>query len=239
MRAGSVIRRISPPLSRTAASSARASAADAAARHLRLGGAREQRRDVMAEAAHAQIDLAQAVEEQQPGLHGRMLELLLHEFQRRQRAHFQQAAAGGAALKQARRSSGGSGGAPALGHQDVVHDRHELVLPAPQRLGVAPAELRERRDRALDVGPPFERAAIARQQRDVEFRLDVARAVPLELEVGVPRHRRDGALEEGVRVVQEARMARVFQRRKPAAGDRPALDRTASSARPCRDRPAG
>ena len=39
-----------------------------AARHLRLGGARQQRRDVVAEAAHAQIDLAQAVEEQQAGL---------------------------------------------------------------------------------------------------------------------------------------------------------------------------
>ena len=67
-------------------------------------------------------------------------------------------------------------------------------------------------------------AAVARQQRDVELRLDVARAVPLQLEVGVPRHRGDGALEEGVGVVQEARMARVLERREPAAGDGLALD---------------
>ena len=33
------------------------------------------------------------------------------------------------------------------------------------------------------------------------------------------------ALEEGVRVVQKARMARVFQRCQPAAGHRLALDR--------------
>ena len=64
----------------------------AAARHLRLGGARQQRRDVMAEAAHAQIDLAQAVEEQQAGLHRRIFEFPMHEFERRQRADLQQVA---------------------------------------------------------------------------------------------------------------------------------------------------
>ena len=52
----------------------------AAARHLRLGRARQQRRDVMAEAAQPQIDLAQAVEEQQAGLDGGMLEFPLDEF---------------------------------------------------------------------------------------------------------------------------------------------------------------
>src|SRR5439155_213148 len=54
----------------------------AAARHLCLSGAREQGRDMMAEAFHAQVDLAQTVEEQKSRLHGRMLELPMHEFER-------------------------------------------------------------------------------------------------------------------------------------------------------------
>ena len=99
------------------------------------------------------------------------------------------------------------------------------MLPALQRLGVAGAKPRERRDRAFDIGPPFERVAVARQQRDVELRFDVARAVPLEIEVGVPRHRGDRALEEGMRVVQKARIARILDGREPAAGDRAAIDR--------------
>ena len=72
----------------------------AAARHLRFGGAREQGGDVMAEAAHAQIDLAQPVEEQQSRPHRRMLELLLHELERRERAHLEQTPAGRAAFEQ-------------------------------------------------------------------------------------------------------------------------------------------
>ena len=113
----------------------------------------------------------------------------------------------------------------ALGRQDVAHDRHELVVPAPQRVGVAAAEGGERCDRLVRIGPPFQRASVAGEQRDVEFGLDVTGAVPFELEIAVPRHRGDGALEEGVGVVQEAGMARVFQRAQSAARDRPAIDR--------------
>ncbi len=53
----------------------------------------------------------------------------------------------------------------------------------------------------------------------------------LELEVGVPRHHRNGALEEGVRVVQEARMPRVLERGEAAAGDVLALERQHLEAR--------
>jgi hypothetical protein len=123
----------------------------AAARHLRFRRAREQRRDVVPETAHAQVDLAQAVEEQQSSLHGRMLELLQHEFERRKRADLQQAAARSAAFEQGAPFVGRQRDRPALGQQDVAQDRHELVLPAPQGIGVAPAELRERPYRPIDV----------------------------------------------------------------------------------------
>ena len=72
----------------------------AAARHLRLGRACEQSRDVMAEAADTKIDFAKPVEEQQARAHRRMLEFLLHELQRRQRADFEEAPSGRAALEQ-------------------------------------------------------------------------------------------------------------------------------------------
>ena len=50
------------------------------------------------------------------------------------------------------------------------------------------------------------------------------RTVAREREVRVPRHGGDRALEERVGVVQEAGMARVFERREAAAGDTLALD---------------
>ena len=46
----------------------------------------------------------------------------------------------------------------------------------------------------------------------------------LEREVGVPRHGGDGALEEGVRVVEKTGVARILERAQAAAGDREALD---------------
>ena len=67
----------------------------AAARHLRLRRARDQRGDVMAEAALAKVHLAQAVEEQQAGHHRGILELPLHELERRHRAHLEQPPARG------------------------------------------------------------------------------------------------------------------------------------------------
>ena len=240
MRFGSVIRRNSPPrLAHRRLQRAR-ERRGAAARHLRLGGAREQRRDVMAEAAHAQIDFAQPVEEQEAGLHGRMLELLLHEFKRRQRAHLQQAPAGGAAFQQA---------APLVGRQ-----RRRLGFPAPgcrctigtnsccQRRSVS-ASLRlncsnDCTVRSMSVHQPSTPPSLG-QQRDIQLGLDVVRAMALKLEVRVPRHRRDRALEECVRVVQKARMARVFERRKAAAASRPCARSPAPSSRPCRDRLAG
>ena len=121
----------------------------AAARHLRLGRARQQRGDVMAETGEPQIDLAQPVEEEEPALDGGMLEFLLDELQRRQRAHFEQPPAGAGARQQRAPLLRRQWRRAALGRQDVPHDRHELVVPAPQRVGVAAAEGGERRDRLV------------------------------------------------------------------------------------------
>ena len=98
-------------------------------------------------------------------------------------------------------------------------------MPAPQRRRIASAELSERNDSALKIGPPFEGAAVFGQQHDVEFGLDVDGAVPLEFEMGVPRHRRDRALEKGMRVVEKSRIARVFDGGQSAARQRRAIDR--------------
>ena len=197
----------------------------AAARHLRLGRARQQRRDVMAEARQPQVDLAQSVEEEEPGLDGGVLELLFDELQRRECAHLEQPPAGAGAPQQRAALLRRQRRRAALGRQNIAHDRHELVVPTPQRVGVAAAEGGERCDRLVRIGPPFQRASVAGEQRDIELGLDVAGAVPFELEIAVPRHRGDGALEEGVGVVQEAGMARVFQRAQSAARDRTAIDR--------------
>ena len=180
---------------------------------------------MVAEAAHAHVDLAQSVEEQQAGHHRRVLELPLHELERRQGAHLEQPPARRRAFEQL----------PAL----VRRQRRRAMLRAEdlaatmgtnsscQRrsvVGVAAAELRDRRDGAFDVRPPFERAAVAGEQRDVELRLDVARAVAFEIEIRVPRHGGDRPLEERVGVVQKAGLARVFERGETAAGDRSTID---------------
>ena len=69
----------------------------------------EQRGDVMPEPARAQVNLAQAVEEEEPGLDGRMFKFLMHELERGQRAHLQQSPAGSGALKPGRAFFGGQG----------------------------------------------------------------------------------------------------------------------------------
>src|ERR1041384_8325874 len=97
----------------------------------------------------------------------------MHEFERRQRADVEQAATRGTLLQCRAPLLRWQRHRPALRDQNITQDRDELVLPALERVGVALAELGERRNRALDIGPPFERTAVARQQRNVELRLDV------------------------------------------------------------------
>jgi hypothetical protein len=75
----------------------------------------------------------------------------------------------------------------------------------------------------LEVGPPLEHAAVAAHQRDIQLRLEILRAAPLELQVAIPRHVRDRAMEEGMRVVQEAGPARILRGLQAAAGNRAAL----------------
>src|SRR4051812_27293875 len=97
-----------------------------------------------------------------------------------------------------------------LGTQDLFQDRHESLAPSPQRRRIASAELREGFRRALEIGPPAKRIAALQEQRDVELRLYVFRAAALELELAVPRHLVDRAVEERMDVVPEARPARLL-----------------------------
>ena len=112
-----------------------------------------------------------------------------------------------------------------LRNQDAFDDRAELIEPALQSSSVALAELRERGGRPADIGPPFQRAAIAGQHGDVQLRLDHARTAALQVEIPVPGHAGNGAQEEGVGVVDQPRMKRILQHGEAAAGLAPALDR--------------
>ncbi len=107
-----------------------------AARYLRLGRAREQSRDVMAKAAYPQIDLAKPVKEQESRPHCRMLEFLLHKFERRKCAHFEQAPARGAAFEQALSLNRRQRRRLGFRRQNVLDDRDKFVMPPSQRLGV-------------------------------------------------------------------------------------------------------
>src|SRR5438445_12144352 len=62
-------------------------------RHLRLGARREQSRDRVTEALQTEVHFAQAVEEEQAGANGIILELLRDEFEWGQRGVFEQAPA--------------------------------------------------------------------------------------------------------------------------------------------------
>ena len=214
-----------------AEASARASAALPPRDICALAGLAINAGDVVPETALPQIHLAQSVEEQQAGHHRRILELPLHEFERRQRADLEQAAARRLLLEKSPPLGWRQRWRAIFGQEDAGHDGDELVVPAAQRLGIAPAELRDGIDRTSDIRPPLERAAVAGEERDVELRLDVVCPVALEIKISVPRHGGDGPLEKRVRVVQEAGMTRVLECGEPAAGDRRPIDRKDPEAR--------
>ena len=141
-----------------------------------------------------------------------------------ERAHGKEPPAGAGAGKQRATLLGRQRRRARFRRKHLRDDRHELVVPAAQRRGVARAERGERVDGLADVGPPLERAAVAGDERDVELGLDQLRAVPLERKIRVPRHGGDGAQEERMGVVEESAMARIFDRAQSAAGHRAALD---------------
>ena len=178
----------------------------------------------MAEAAQAQIDFAQTVEEQQPGPDYGMLELALDELQRRERARLEQQSALSRSFQRLFPALRLNGRASRFGAQDPFQDGNESVAPALERRGVASAELGEGFRGAVEIGPPAERVAALEQQRDVQLRLDIARAAALELELAVPRQLVERAVEERVDVVAVAGPARVFERREAAADGVAALE---------------
>src|SRR5262249_6588729 len=111
-------------------------------------------------------------------------------------------------------------------------DRQEGVAPAAQRRRVARAEALDGGRGLLEVGPPLERVAASQEEGDVQLRLDVRRAVPLEIQVRVPGGLADRPMEERVHVVEEAGEAWVLDRRKAASRLVPALEAHGPKARP-------
>src|SRR5438045_849354 len=82
-----------------------------------------------------------------------------------------------------------------LGAENLFQDGNEGVAPAPERRGVARAELREGFGGALEIGPPAQGIAAFQQQGHIQLGLDIARAAALELELAVPRHLVERAVE--------------------------------------------
>ena len=185
--------------------------------HLGFRGRGEQRGDRVAETRLPQIDFAQTVEKKQAGPHGVVLEFARDEFQRGERGHCEQAAAEPAAFEERAATRRLQRWTLRLGDEEVFDDRAECFGPTAERAGIPGGECREGRLRALQVGPPFERAAVAQQQCDIEFGLDVTHTVAVQFEIAEPRHLRDRAVEKGMRVVRETRQARIFQRAQSAA----------------------
>lgn len=187
---------------------------------------------MVAEAAQPQVDLAQPVEEQQSRLHHRVLELALDELERGEGAGLQQKTACGRFLQCPSTIIRMDRRAARLGAEDLFHDRQERLAPSPQRGGVARAELRERLGGALEVGPPAQRIAALEGERHVELRLDVPRATALEVELAVPRHLVERAVEERMDVVPVARPARILDRAEAAADAIAALQAEGLEPRP-------
>ena len=145
----------------------------AAARHLRLGRARQQRRDMMPESAQPQVDLAQAVEEQQPGLDRRVLEFPCDEFQRRA-VRWPQAGAG---RRRCARAGGAAPPAAAAGN-DLPSARMFSTIGTKsscQRRSVAASfalnRAKEATVRSKSVHHWSARPSLG-QQHDIELRLD-------------------------------------------------------------------
>ena len=135
--------------------------------HLRFPGAGQQRRNVVSEATAAEIDLAQAVEEQKASLHHGVLEFALDEFERRQRAYVEKQPPLGAVLQQPDPPFGRNRRRLALGNENVLNDRQKIILPAPQAGLVLRAESAHRRGGPLEVSPPLEHIAAAQNERHV------------------------------------------------------------------------
>src|SRR5204862_3538357 len=75
----------------------------------------------------------------------------------------------------------------------------------------------------LEIGPPLDAAALREQQRDIELRLDIFRPMPREIEIAVPRHLRERAVEHRMRIVPKA--GRILDRREATARGVETIDR--------------
>ena len=201
--------------------------------HLRLGRRREERRNGVTKAPQSQIHFAQPVEKKEARPDGIVLKLARHKFERREGGDFEQSAAEPTSAQQLPAPLRFQRGTLRFGEENLLNNRAKLLRPTSERVGVPRRKLRKRCHRALQVRPPFQRASIALQHRDVQFRLEIAHAMPLELEVAEPRHPGDGAVKERMRMMREARQSWILHRAQSAAGLGRSIQRERPQAQPC------
>ena len=186
--------------------------------HLRLALARQQRGNVMPKLRRPQIDLAQPIEKQQPGLNNRMLKLPLHELEGRQRTDIEQQPALSGLRQNFSPQPGRHRRCLRLGGQDIFYNGHKRIAPSPQGARIPVAESGKTLRRAIKIRPPFQHIAIFEHQGHIQFGFDILRAIPLEIQIIKPRHVRHPSVKKGMRIVQKTRIAGVFNRSQPASG---------------------
>ena len=86
----------------------------------------------------------------------------------------------------------------------MLDDWLELHDPAPQCGRVPLGELRERVHCPVEIGPPLERPPVRQDQGDIQLGLEIDGPVPVQFQVAVPGHHRDGPVEERMGIVPKA-----------------------------------
>ena len=186
--------------------------------HLSFVTAGKQRRDMMSEARRTEIDLAQAVEEQETRSDNRMFELGLDKLQRREACSLRAASVPPTVRSNNRvRSSTGSGGDLLSGPRiestiGRKSSRHLRSVAASFLLNLA----KDSNVRSKSVH--HSRASPSRSSEShVKRRLNVSGAEPLQIQILVPGHLIDRPVIERMRVVPKTWPAWIFDGGQPAA----------------------
>ena len=162
----------------------------------------EQGGDVVAETFAAQVHFPEAVEEEEAGLDGGVLELALDELQGGQGAGFEEELAVrglGEALFAFFRGKGRG-----LGFRDeeVLDDGQEAVTPLAKGVGIPAVEGGHGGGGLFKVGPPGQSAAVPQCHGHVVFGFVVGCPESGEPQLLVPQHFVEGAVVERVGVVE-------------------------------------
>src|SRR4030095_7050200 len=98
----------------------------------------------------------------------------------------------------------------AFRNEDVLHNRNETLSPLSKCACIPLIKAGEGVTGFFKVSPPLQRFTVPKQQGHVEFWFQVTSSVSFELEVSKPRHLSDCTMVEGMCVMEEPWMTRVF-----------------------------